>query len=212
MKTAIAVMVFAALFAIRPAAAQAPTPTPEQVQQALASNARFFSSTENQTMAGCSDEAWTMIRQEQELMLRGQDQQGLSPDDVTRMQGIMDKCHEEAEKASSGVWDVVATLLHGQVSNEDAQEVRQELVYLLTLQRVVKYADEASEKVLTDYLFDSKEQLRSRFVSLANRYNSLVDQLAPVPLPSNFERPAPLHCETTSNHLGEWSTITTDCR
>jgi hypothetical protein len=212
MKTAIAVMVFAALSAAGPAAAQAPTPTQEQIQQGLASNAQFFSSAENQTLSGCNDEAWTMIRHEEELILRGQDQQGLSPDDVTRMQRTMDECHEEAEKALSGVWDVVTTLLHGQVSNEDAQEVRQEMVYLLKLQRILWDAGQASEKVLTDYLFDSKEQLRSRFVSLANRYNSLVDQLAPVPLPSNFERPAPLHCETTSNNLGQWSTITTDCR
>jgi hypothetical protein len=215
MKTAIAVMIFAASLAATPAAAQAPTPTPEHVQQGLA---EFFSSTENQKLSRCSDEAWTMIRQEQELIARAQDQHGLSPDDLTRMQTTMDECREQAENTLSDEWKALTDLLKGEdifssVPDDQARVmVLHDLPAILTLERIARYAEEASEKVLTDYLFDSKEQLRSHFVSLANRYNSLVDQLAPVPLPSNFERPAPLHCETTSNNLGQWSTITTDCR
>jgi hypothetical protein len=62
------------------------------------------------------------------------------------------------------------------------------------------------------HLFDSNEQLQARYDRLVARYNALADSLATVRLQSNYERPRRLHCETTSNHLGQWSTITTDCQ
>jgi hypothetical protein len=130
---------------------------------------------------------------------------------VTRKQSTIDSCRDQATKSYDYVWNTLATLLHGELSNDDTRLVREQLGYLEKLRQVQEFAAAASEKALSDYLFDSKEQLQDRFDKLANRYNALVDQLATVPLPSSYQRPARLHCETTSNHLGEWSTITTEC-
>jgi hypothetical protein len=192
------------------AAAQAPTQ--EQIQRAQASRDRFFDSKENQTLSRCSDEAWTIIRQQEQLRLLGKNAPRVESTEVLRTQSTVDACRDQAAKSYDDVWNTLATLLHGELSNDDTPFVREQLAYLEKLRQVQEFAANASEKVLSDYLFDANEQLQSKFDRLANRYNALVDQLATVPLPSSYQRPARLHCETTSNHLGEWSTITTDCQ
>ncbi len=192
------------------AAAQAPTQ--EQIQEAQVSHDGFFDSKENQTLSNCSDEAWAIIRQQEELVLLGKNGPPIPSTEVTRTQSTIDECRDQAAHSYDGVWHVLATMLHGELSTDDTQLVRQQLLYLETLRQVQQFADQALAKVLSDYLFDSNEQLQSKFSGLADRYNALVDQLATLPMPSNYQRPARLHCETTSNHLGEWSTITTDCQ
>lgn len=192
--------------------ANAQAPTQEQIQQAQASHDRFFDSKDNQTLSRCSDEAWTIIRQQEELRLLGKNGPWVPSADVMRKQSTIDECRYQATKSYDDVWNTLASLLHGELSNENTLLVREQLKYLEKLRQVQEFAEAASEKVLSDYLFDSNEQAQSRFDRLADRYNALVDQLATVQLPSSYQRPARLHCETTSNHLGEWSTITTECQ
>ena len=91
-------------------------------------------------------------------------------------------------------------------------EIREQFKYLLTLRETQRFAKSASDKIFRDYLEDSYDNLEDRYRKLEARYNALTDSLATLPLPSSYERPRRLHCETTSNHLGEWSTITTDCQ
>jgi hypothetical protein len=192
--------------------ATAQAPTHAQIEQAQASHDRFFNNKENQTLSNCSDEAWGIIRHQGDLSLLGKNGPLIPSTEVTRTQTTIDECRGQAVKSYDSVWNALATLLHGKLSPDDTQLVRQQLLYLETLRQVQEFATEASDKVLSDYLFASNEQLQSRYNGLANRYNDLVGQLATVPLPSSYQRPARLHCETTNNHLGEWSTITTDCQ
>jgi hypothetical protein len=208
MKTTFVLSVLVLLGAIR---ATAQTATQDEVKQAQAFQDRFFDSKENQTLSRCSDEAWAMIRQQTELRLLAKNGPRLPSTEVTRTQSTIDECRDQAAKSYDDVWNTLATLLRGEMSNEDTRLVRKQLTYLENLRQVQSFADDASAKVLSDYLFDSNEQLQSRFEKLAERYNALVDQFATVLMPPTYQRPARLHCETTTNHLGTWSTISTDC-
>ncbi len=208
MQKAFALSVLVLLAAI---GASAQAPTQDQIQQAQASQDRFFDNKENQTLSRCSNEAWAVIRQQEDLRLQGKNGPRVQSTEVLRMQSTIDACGDQAAKSYDDIWNTLAMLLRGELSNDDTRLVREQLAYLEKLRRVQEFAASASEKVLSDYLFDANQQLQSKFERLANRYNALVDQLATAPLPSSYQRPARLHCETTSNHLGEWSTITTDC-
>jgi hypothetical protein len=198
-----------ALFATIDADAQATTPG--QIQQAEASLNRFFDSKLNQTLSRCSDQAWSIIRRQTELRLQGKNGPSTESAEVLQMQDTIDLCRNQAAEAYEDVWKTLSTLLHDDFSHDDTHVVREQLTYLEILRQVQEHATDASEKVLSDYLFAANEKLQSKFERLANRYNALVDQVATAPLPSSYQRPARLHCETTSNHLGEWSTLTTDC-
>jgi hypothetical protein len=200
MKKGFALSVLALLGTI---GATAQAPTQEQIQQAQASRDRFFDSKENKTLSRCSDEGWTIIRQQEELRLQGKNGPSVQFTEVLRTQRTIDACRDQAAKSYDDVWNTLATLLHGELSNDDTRLVREQLAYLENLRQIQEFADGAAEKVLSDYLFHANEQLQSKFDRLADRYNALVDQLATVPMPSSYQRPARLHCETTSNHLGE---------
>jgi len=122
-----------------------------------------------------------------------------------------------AESSGEGLWqrfDTLIMLLKPNNSQTDnlSHLILEQLTYIETLRYLQELTDGASAKVLRDHLFDTNEQAQHRYSDLVDRYNALVDRLATAPLPSNYQRPTRLRCETTSNHLGEWSTITTVCK
>jgi predicted transcriptional regulator len=204
-------IVAAVLFAAIGAKAQAPTQ--EQINQAVTAQHDFFDSKTNQTLSRCSDEAWALMRYEGELTLLGKKGPQTTAQEVRDKQSTIDKCKGQASKGYDDLWSAIASMLKMQEQGGDlVHEIREQLRYLETLGYVRTLAGGASEKILRDHLYDSHDRLQARYDKLVARYNALADSLAAVPLPSNYERPRRLHCETTSNHLGEWSTITTDCQ
>jgi len=193
---------------------KAQTPTQQQVQQALASNKAFFDSKQNQVLSGCSIESWRLIRQENELSVIAKEGPRVTADEVTIKQNLIDECRKQAAKAYGNVFDTLIMLLKPNNSQTDnlSHLILEQLTYIETLRYLQELTDGASAKVLRDHLFDTNEQAQHRYSDLVDRYNALVDRLATAPLPSNYQRPTRLRCETTSNHLGEWSTITTVCK
>jgi hypothetical protein len=207
-------MVFAVLFAAicaKPAKAQ--TPTQERLQQAQASHDTFFDSKENQTLSGCSDEAWALMRYEVDLIHLRKTGPPTTAQEAMDKQTTMYHCDQQAAKAHDVVWKMLLSLFRMQEQGVDfVQEIRKQLEYLERLRYIRELVADAKAKIYEDHLFNSLDQLQARYDNLVARYNTLADSLATVPLPSNYERPRRLQCVATSNHLGEWSTITTDCQ
>jgi len=196
---------------ILPVAAQAPSN--EQIGQAVAANKAFFADNANRVLSRCSDEAWTLIRYESELTLLGEKGPKTTPQEVLDKQNTIDKCGDQTAEGYSDVWITIASMLKMQAEGGDlVNEIRHQLKYLETLRQVQTLAGRASNKIFRDHLYDAHDDFQERYNKLAARYNAVVDSLTAVPLPSNYQHPQRLHCETTSNHLGEWSTVTTDCQ
>jgi hypothetical protein len=210
MKRAIALSALILLAAI---ATKAQTPTQQQLQQALASNNAFFDSKQNQVLSQCSNEGWRLIRQENELITLSRQGTHSTASDVTIQENLIDECRKQAAKAYDDVFNTLVMLLKSSNSQSDnlSHLILEQLRYIETLRYFQELTDGASAKVLRDHLFDTNQQVQHRYDGLVDRYNSLVDRLASAPLPANYQRPTRLRCESTSNHLGEWSTVTTVC-
>jgi hypothetical protein len=193
--------------------AEAQTLTTEQINQAVTTQRAFFDSKTNQTLSTCSDGAWSLIRYESELNLTGKKGPETTAQEVMDKRRIIDDCKSGATRGYNDLWNAVASMLKMQGHGGDfVSEIQKQLGYLETLSYIQTLAEGASEKIFRDYLYASHDQLQTRYDRLVTRYNALAESLASVPLPSSYQRPTQLHCATTSNHLGEWSTITTDCQ
>jgi len=204
-------IVVVGLFAAICANAQAPTQ--EQINQALIAQHDFFDNKTNQTLSRCSDKAWALMRYEGELTLLGKKGPQTTAQEVMEKQSSIDKCKDQAAEGSGDLWSTIASMLKMQEQGGDfVNELREQLKCLEKLSLIQTLAGRASEKIFRDHLYDSQDQLQARYDKLVPRYNAIADSLAAVPLPSTYERPRRLHCETTNNRLGEWSTITTDCQ
>jgi predicted transcriptional regulator len=193
--------------------ARAQGPTSAQIDRAVTAQHTFFDDQSNRTLSRCSNEAWALMRYEGELALSKKKGSETTAQEVMDKQTSLDECKSQAAAGYDDILTSIASMLKMQEQGGNfVHEIREQLKYLETLNYIQALAEGASEKILRDYLYDSHDELQARYEKLVGRYNALAEGLATVPLPSNYERPRRLHCETTSNHLGEWSTITTNCQ
>jgi hypothetical protein len=193
------------------AKAQATSAT--QVREALAKTDAFFEDRTTQTLSGCSDEAWTITRQEIESQLTARNGPKISDDDVTREQSVLDACSASIGGHMDDLWTAVVSMLNagrGTGSATFTSEIKSQLRNYEILRYAATMVTDASNKLLTDRLFGALEESHASYKALVERFNLIVAapiyQTVPI-----VQRPKPLSCTAKSVDWGMNVTTTLDC-
>jgi len=158
-------------------ASRAQAPSAADVDNALAKADAFFEDRTNQTLAGCSDEAWAITRQESLSALNGKNGPKISDDDVLRKQKLLDACSASIEGHMTDLWGAVASMLNMEKDADNGKftdDIKSQLRYYEVLRLADTEVSSAISKLLTDRLFDALAESRANYKGLVDRFNLVV--------------------------------------